>query len=113
MLRRSSRTLNQKNLADHSLVEQRNAGTQSQPQQPQGPPPGVTQSYPGSIPTPQQSGFSLPQPTNSGSLDISNIRPVNTGSVSLNDALSKARAIATEKGVYDSGRFSTAHSRLA
>jgi far upstream element-binding protein len=50
-------------------------------------------------------GYGLPQPTNTGSLDLSSIKPVNSGSVSLNDALAKARSFAAEKGIsYDSNR---------
>jgi far upstream element-binding protein len=44
-------------------------------------------------------GYSLPQPTNSGSVDLSSIRPVNSGTVSITDAIAKAKAIAAEKGV--------------
>lgn len=51
--------------------------------------------------------YGLPQPTNSGSVDLSGIKPVSTGSVSIADALAKARNIAAEKGLqpYD-GRSS-------
>lgn len=49
--------------------------------------------------------YPLPQPSTSGSLDLSNIKPVNSGSVSLADAIARARGIAAEKGVsYDAGR---------
>lgn len=48
------------------------------------------------------SGYSLPQPSNSGSLDLSSIKPVSSGTVSIADAIAKAKAIAAEKGVsYD------------
>lgn len=56
------------------------------------------------MPTPQLGGFALPQPTNSGSVDLSQIRPVNSGSVSLADAIAKARSIAQDKGFHDTGR---------
>lgn len=65
--------------------------------------------------------YGLPQPTNSGSVDLSAIKPVSTGSVSIADALAKARNIAAEKGLqpYD-GKSSAsepkslgAHSPLA
>ncbi|EPQ65280.1 Bgt-79 [Blumeria graminis f. sp. tritici] len=47
-------------------------------------------------------GYSLPQPTSSGSVDLSSIKPVNSGSVSITDAIAKAREIAAQKGVsYD------------
>lgn len=49
--------------------------------------------------------YNIPQPTHSGGLDLSNIKPVNSGSVSLADAIARARGIAAEKGVaYDSSR---------
>ena len=51
--------------------------------------------------------YQIPPPSNSGSLDLSNIKPVNSGSVSFNDAVAKARGIAAERGVsYDGGRAS-------
>ncbi|KAG0646217.1 Far upstream element-binding 1, partial [Hyphodiscus hymeniophilus] len=43
--------------------------------------------------------YSLPQPTSSGSVDLSSIKPVNSGTVSIADAIAKAKAIAAEKGV--------------
>lgn len=103
-----------------ALASQRPTNTPSQtPQQQQQP--GLPQGYPGTLTTatPPTSipSYALPQPTNSGSLDLSAIKPVNTGSVSLQDALAKARGFAAEKGLaYDSGRGSTGSredSRLA
>lgn len=44
-------------------------------------------------------GFNFPQPTNSGSLDLSAIKPVSSGSVSIQDALAKARGFAAQKGL--------------
>ncbi|KAH8811653.1 hypothetical protein F5884DRAFT_750020 [Xylogone sp. PMI_703] len=61
-------------------------------------------------PVPQQqpqssypaAGYPLPQPSSSGSVDLSSIRPINSGTVSIADAIAKAKAIAAEKGVsYD------------
>lgn len=50
-------------------------------------------------------GYSLPQPTNSGSLDLSSIKPVSSGSVSFEDALNRAKGYAAEHGIaYDGGR---------
>jgi len=43
--------------------------------------------------------FALPQPTSSGALDLSNIKPVNSGTVSLADAIARAKSIAAERGV--------------
>ncbi|KAJ4381342.1 hypothetical protein N0V86_003691 [Didymella sp. IMI 355093] len=57
---------------------------------------------PGAMPTatpPQIPGFSFPQPTSSGSLDLSAIKPVSSGSVSIQDALAKARGFAAQKGL--------------
>jgi far upstream element-binding protein len=76
---------------------------QPPPQQQQPP-----QGYPGGYPAPTPSAtpsYHIPPPSNSGSLDLSNIKPVNSGSVSFNDAVAKARGIAAERGVsYDMGR---------
>lgn len=46
-----------------------------------------------------QGSFALPQPTSSGALDLSNIKPVNSGTVSLADAIARAKSIAAERGV--------------
>jgi len=46
-----------------------------------------------------QGNFALPQPTSSGALDLSNIKPVNSGTVSLADAIARAKSIAAERGV--------------
>lgn len=49
--------------------------------------------------------YDIPRPSHTGSLDLSNIKPIHSGSVSLADAISRARGIAAEKGVsYDSNR---------
>ncbi|KAL2192518.1 hypothetical protein P885DRAFT_47484 [Corynascus similis CBS 632.67] len=47
-------------------------------------------------PTPS---YPYPQPAASGSIDLSAIRPVNSGTVQLADAIAKAKAYAAEKGV--------------
>jgi far upstream element-binding protein len=44
-------------------------------------------------------GYNFPQPTHSGSLDLSAIKPVSSGSVSIQDALAKARGFAAQKGL--------------
>lgn len=41
----------------------------------------------------------MPQPVSSGSVDLSSIKPVNSGTVSFASAIAKAKAIAAEKGV--------------
>jgi far upstream element-binding protein len=90
------------------LAAQRGVQPQGgQPQPPYQQQPGLPQGYPGAYgspaPPPGAGGFSLPQPTNSGSLDLSSIKPVNSGTVSIAEAIAKARGIAAEKGVsYDS-----------
>ncbi|KAL8644806.1 MAG: hypothetical protein Q9210_007065 [Variospora velana] len=86
-----------------ALAAQRPGGTPLQGQPlpiPQQPPP---QNYPSAYPAPNTpinaAPYALPQPTNSGSLDLSNIKPSNSGSVSLADAVARARGFAAEKGV--------------
>lgn len=77
---------------------QRPNATPPQNQQAAYQPPAQQQSNPYG----QPSGYSLPQPTNSGSVDLSGIKPVSSGSVSIQDAIAKAKVIAAEKGVsYD------------
>ncbi|KAK0960373.1 hypothetical protein LTS01_020944 [Friedmanniomyces endolithicus] len=68
---------------------------------PQGyPPPGAMPQQPPSAPPPQLQYY--PQPSNTGSMDLSAIKPVNTGSVSIADAIAKAKSIAADKGIsYD------------
>ncbi|OHF02478.1 KH domain-containing protein, partial [Colletotrichum orchidophilum] len=83
--------------------------TQGQPGMPPSyPPPPGGQPPPSYPPMPQQSappyggggGYpGLPQPSSSGSLDLSSIRPVNSGTVSIADAIAQAKAFAAEKGV--------------
>lgn len=87
------------------LAAQRPASNPAQPQQ-QGPPGAMPQGYPqnipSQIPTPSLGGFPLPQPSSSGSVDLSAIRPVNTGSVSIAEAIAKAKSIAADRGIsYD------------
>lgn len=38
-----------------------------------------------------QMSYGLPQPINSGSVDLAGIKPINSGSVSIADAMAKAR----------------------
>ncbi|KAL5115974.1 hypothetical protein ACEQ8H_006091 [Pleosporales sp. CAS-2024a] len=68
----------------------------------QQPPPQLPPGFPGAMPTaspPAIPGFNFPQPTHSGSLDLSAIKPVSSGSVSIQDALAKARGFAAQKGL--------------
>ncbi|KAL8768335.1 MAG: hypothetical protein Q9209_005369 [Squamulea sp. 1 TL-2023] len=93
-----------------ALAAQRPGGTplQGQPPPQQQPPP---QAYPQPgypLPTPPINAppYGLPQPSSSGSLDLSSIKPSNSGSVSLADAVARARGFAAEKGVSYSGTSS-------
>ncbi|KAF2154427.1 hypothetical protein K461DRAFT_224228 [Myriangium duriaei CBS 260.36] len=67
------------------------------------PPPALPPGFPGAVPqqggTPSLGGFALPQPTSSGSVDLSSVRPVSTGSVSIAEAIAKARSIAADKNI--------------
>ncbi|KAA6414605.1 MAG: hypothetical protein FRX48_01355 [Lasallia pustulata] len=97
-----------------ALAAQRPGGTPTQSQPPQQQP--LPQGYPGAYqlttPPTGAAAYPLPQPSISGSLDLSNIKPINSGSVSLADAIAKARGIAAEKGVsYDASRRSRTPSR--
>ncbi|TKA27647.1 hypothetical protein B0A54_16731 [Friedmanniomyces endolithicus] len=77
------------------------AAPQAPPHMPQGYPlPGAMPIQPPSAPPPQLQYY--PQPSNTGSMDLSAIKPVNTGSVSIADAIAKAKSIAADKGIsYD------------
>ncbi|EMC95082.1 hypothetical protein BAUCODRAFT_25198 [Baudoinia panamericana UAMH 10762] len=48
---------------------------------------------------PPQGATYLPQPSSTGSVDLSAIKPVNSGSVSIADAIAKAKSIAADRGV--------------
>ncbi|KAI8715703.1 hypothetical protein NCS52_01078600 [Fusarium sp. LHS14.1] len=58
----------------------------------QPPPPGAN-----NYGAPGYSG--LPAPASSGNVDLSSIRPVNSGTMSIADAIAQAKAFAAEKGV--------------
>ncbi|OAX84815.1 hypothetical protein ACJ72_00807 [Emergomyces africanus] len=75
------------------------AGHITSPQQGQMPLHAYSGSYHPSAAPPNIANYSLPPPDNTGSLDISGAKPVNTGSVSIADAIAKARGIAAEKGI--------------
>lgn len=60
--------------------------------------------HPGSAPAPGASypppgQYAYPQPSSSGSLDLSAIKPVNSGTVSLQDAIAKAKAVAAANNI--------------
>jgi far upstream element-binding protein len=68
----------------------------------QGPPPpghappyGSQLAYPSHMPT----GYPYPTPTGTGTIDLSGIRPVNSGTVSLEQAIAQAKSYAAEQGV--------------
>jgi far upstream element-binding protein len=66
------------------------------------PPPQLPPGFPGAMSAaspPAMPGYNFPQPTHSGSLDLSAIKPVSSGSVSIQDALAKARGFAAQKGL--------------
>ncbi|KAK5046029.1 hypothetical protein LTR84_008816 [Exophiala bonariae] len=85
-----------------ALAAQRGTPSQAPPPPLQGapyPPPQYATPPGGATP------YGLPQPINSGSVDLANIKPVSSGSVSIADAIAKARNIAAEKGLsYDPSR---------
>ncbi|EXJ65705.1 uncharacterized protein A1O5_11232 [Cladophialophora psammophila CBS 110553] len=87
-----------------ALAAQRQGGTPQAAPPPPVPgapyPPPQYATPPGSAPP-----YGLPQPIHSGSVDLTNIKPVSSGSVSIADAIAKARGIAAEKGLsYEPGR---------
>lgn len=78
-----------------AIAQQRNGSTPNTQ-------PPLSAGYPGVVsaatPSNPLAGLALPQPTNSGSLDLSSIKPANSGTVSLADAIAKARGSAADKG---------------
>jgi hypothetical protein len=48
----------------------------------------------------------LPQPSSTGSVDLSAIKPVSSGSMNIADAIAKARNIAADHGISHSGTLS-------
>jgi far upstream element-binding protein len=90
-----------------TIAAQRPNGTPNQGQPPaMNANPAYANQY--NVPPPaSSSNYSLPQPSMSGNVDLSNIKPSNSGSVSLADAIARARGIAAEKGVtFDASRNS-------
>jgi len=75
-----------------ALAAQNNNAPQAQQPAYQQPPPQQQNPYA------PQSSYPLPQPSNSGSVDLSNIKPVNSGTVSIAEAIAKAKVIAAQKG---------------
>lgn len=85
-----------------TIIAAQHGGTSQNQQSPQ---PGYQeQQYQQQPQSQPQHGYSatqypLPQPTHSGNVDLSSIKPVNSGTVSIADAIAKAKAIAAEKGL--------------
>lgn len=79
------------NLLAALAAQQSQGGTPAQ----NAPPPLQGQQYPpaqyASPPAGSQMPYGLPQPINSGSVDLGGIKPVSSGSVSIADAIAKAR----------------------
>ncbi|KAK1913258.1 hypothetical protein P3342_005194 [Pyrenophora teres f. teres] len=83
------------------------ATPQQPPQAQHAPPQGMPAGFPGAMPNatpPAMPGYNFPPPTHSGSLDLSAIKPVSSGSVSIQDALAKARGFAAQKGLAHEAR---------
>lgn len=60
--------------------------------------------HPGNAPAPGASypppgQYAYPQPSSSGGVDLSSIKPVNSGTVSLQDAIAKAKAVAAANNI--------------
>lgn len=79
------------NLLAALAAQQSQGGTPAQ----NAPPPLSGQQYPpaqyASPPAGSQMPYGLPQPINSGSVDLGGIKPISSGSVSIADAIAKAR----------------------
>lgn len=60
-------------------------------------PPGGPQGHYAPPPPAQYGGY--PQPSNSGTLNLDSIKPVTSGTVSLQDAIAKAKAVATANNI--------------
>ncbi|KAK0667668.1 hypothetical protein QBC41DRAFT_134147 [Cercophora samala] len=74
----------------------------SLPQAPYGAPPAHNpyppQVAPQAYQPPPPAAYSYPQPTSSGNIDLSSIRPDSTGALSIQEAIERARASATQAG---------------
>ncbi|QIW97519.1 hypothetical protein AMS68_003037 [Peltaster fructicola] len=84
-----------------ALAQQNQGGTPQASATPQQPPPFAQPPLPylGNAQSPPIGAGYLPQPSNSGSVDLSSIKPSNSGSVSIADAIAKAKSIAANRGV--------------
>ncbi|RYO86527.1 hypothetical protein DL766_003028 [Monosporascus sp. MC13-8B] len=88
-----------------ALAAQRSTPGQGQPPHPLPAyqPSTTTNAYPPTMPPGSQpyapGNFAMPQPAASGNFDLSAIKPVSSGSVSIADAIAQAKAFATDKGL--------------
>ncbi|AEO71919.1 uncharacterized protein THITE_2124810 [Thermothielavioides terrestris NRRL 8126] len=72
-------------------------------QNPYQPPPASYQAHP--------SAYAYPQPSSTGNIDLSTIRPVDSGTVptNLNDAIARMKAFAEERGITPYDRYAAAY----
>lgn len=84
-----------------STAQQQPSGTPQTSATPQQAPPQLPPGYPSAQPpsAPPQPNPYFPQPSNTGSVDLSAIKPISSGSVSIADAIAKAKSIAADRGV--------------
>ncbi|KAL1305193.1 hypothetical protein AAFC00_002113 [Neodothiora populina] len=104
-----------------AALAQRSGSTPTQSTPVPGQQPPLPHGYPAGLPqipqvsTPQLGGFHLPQPTTTGNVDLSTIRPVASGSVggsvSIADAIAKAKSIAADRGISYDNRANPAQPR--
>lgn len=88
-------------------------GNQGAPQGYNGLPAGLGQQPPNIASPPSSMGYAMPQPSASGSLDLSGIKPSASGKVSLDDAVARAKARAAEMGIQQGYRGEQARKPLA
>ncbi|KAI9684909.1 MAG: hypothetical protein M1822_005558 [Bathelium mastoideum] len=85
-----------------ALTAQKQGSAQAQPQQPPlQPPPGFPGAMPTATPPAALGGLPLPQPSSSGSVDISAIKPSGSGQINFDDAIARARGFAQSKARED------------
>jgi hypothetical protein len=64
------------------------------------------------IPHGGPNSYGLPQPSSSGSVDLSGIKPVSSGTVSFADAMARARSKAAEMGANKDSRGPSGSSKF-
>jgi far upstream element-binding protein len=70
--------------------------------------PAVHQAYPATYQSPDAActahgGYDLPQPSSTGNVDLSGVKPVTVGQ-GIAEAIAKARSIAAQKGITNEPR---------